>query len=375
MFPSPSLTPPTLENFQFEYNGLTFGAGTSFAVLHADGLDLADIRSGDVSWSRDHGQAKGLDLYGGRDVIFDIWMKANGTSLQSSQLELAAATVVRPSEELPLWFQLPNLPLLCIMCRPRKKLLKVETDYAAANIGQPELTLHATDPRIYAAGIETTIKPAKTAKLNNTGNTEMRPILVVTGPMSRPKAENETIGGKPFLELVNPKAEEEERLERETDEAEERAAKEKREGEEKAARTKWEVELSKLEITIPELEAKVAAQKVTREAAEKAEKEAVVAREKADKEALEAREKEEHEGLKPTVKTGDQLLVDLGTPHIVQYYPGGIIKNEPADASGWIATGSVWWDIIPGENTVAITSFDTAPTGTVAVLWAPASEI
>jgi hypothetical protein len=375
MFPSPAIEPPELQNFQFEYNGVVIGAGTPYAVLNIDGLDLAEIRSGDVSWPRDHGQAKGLDLYGGRDIIFDVWMKSDGTSLQSAQLALAAATVVLPFEELPLWFQLPNLPLLCIMCRPRKKLLKVESDYAAANIGHPELSLHAADPRIYAAGVETGIEPGKTAKLNNSGNTEMRPILIITGPMTRPKAGNETIAGKPFLEMINPKAEEEERVEKETDEAEEKAAQEKREGEEAAAVKLWEEERLKFEITFEQFEEKVAAQKVAREAAVAAEAAAVIARVKAEKEALELREKEEHEGKKPTVKAGDQMLIDLGTPHIVQYYPGGITKNEPVDASGWVAPGSVWWDLILGENTVAVSSFDTAPTGTVAVQWAPALEL
>src|ERR1017187_5901282 len=132
MFPAPVLAPPELADFQFSYNGLLFGADTPFGILTIEGLDLAEIRAADVNWSRDHGQAKGLDVYGGKDVIFDFWMKTNGVSLQASQLELASATNVRPTEELPLWFKLPNIPILAIMCRPRKRLIKVDSDYSAA---------------------------------------------------------------------------------------------------------------------------------------------------------------------------------------------------------------------------------------------------
>lgn len=245
-FPSSSLSPPTLEDFQWEYNELLMGANTPYGVLFVEGLDLAEIRSGDVNWPRDHGQAKGLDLYGGRDIILDLWMKTDGTSLQHAQLALAAATVVRPGEELPLWFQLPNLPLLCIMCRPRKKPMKVETEYAAGNIGKPELHLRASDPRIYTAGEETEIKPnhpATTKTLTNAGNTEMRPILVFTGPLARPTAKNKAITGEPFLTVSKAiPAEEEERNTREQTERSAKATRESAEESTRIAREKLEVE-------------------------------------------------------------------------------------------------------------------------------------
>ena len=57
-FPSPTLIPPTLEPYQFQYDGLVFGAATPIAFLQVEGLDLAAIRSGDIDWPRDHGQAR-----------------------------------------------------------------------------------------------------------------------------------------------------------------------------------------------------------------------------------------------------------------------------------------------------------------------------
>src|ERR1035441_9495018 len=157
-FPSPSLTPPTLSNFQGYYNGLTWGAGTAWGFTEIDGWsDSATIRNGDQTFPRDHGEFTGLDVYGGRDITVDYWMKSDGTSLQHAQLALAAATVTQPNTNLPLWLQLPNLPLLCSMCRPRKRTMPIDSDYAAGAIGKPVVQWHANDPRLYAAGAQSTI--------------------------------------------------------------------------------------------------------------------------------------------------------------------------------------------------------------------------
>ena len=245
MFPSPSESPPSLENYQFHYNGLTFGANTPIAVLTEEGLGLSDIRNGDVNWARDHGQSPGLDLLSAKDVIFDLWITAGGTSVQARQLELAAATNVLPDEELPLWFQLPNLPIMCVLCRPRKRSFKIDSDYAAANIDKPELSFHVTDPRIYEAGKSVTyglgavVAGKVTAKSETfvNGNTEMRPVATFKGPLTGPKITNTEISGNPFIRLFNRRKEEreeryaKEKIERETREAESAAA---RKGEEEA---------------------------------------------------------------------------------------------------------------------------------------------
>jgi hypothetical protein len=344
VFPSPSLSPPSLNDYQWEFNGLTFGAETPFGVLNAEGFDLAEIRSGDVPWPRDYGKALGLDVYGGKVILFDLWMVPGGTSLQARQLELAAATVVRPNEETPLWFQLPNLPLLCIMCRPRKRPMKIDSDYAAAQVGKPELVLEATDPRIYAAGKESTLAMSppggSTVVLNNTGNTEMRPVVVFSGPIAAPAIANDSITGNPKLTFIDPET------------------REKREAKEEEELAKWKREAEEEKITKKHFE-------------EKEEKQ-----EKERKEAEEAEVKKEEKGEQPTVKTGDQLLVSLGTPHLIEYYKGGIGVGKPENVSNWLVAGSEWWDILPGNNTIKFTSRDESNTGgTAKIEWAPANEL
>jgi hypothetical protein len=347
MSPPVSLALPELEDFQWSYNGLTMGANTPYGVLKVEGLDLAKIRSGDVNWSRDHGQQMGLDLYEDRDVILDLWMKSDGTSLQHAQLALATATIVRLNEELPLWFKLPEYPVLCIMCRPRKRPMKIDSDYAAAKIGKPELSLHATDPRIYGAGEATLlqlttanpyestaeykrgeiveagsggpwecifpcvgIEPEVTPEwekywvhwlgkrlrseltITNNGNTEMRPILVFNGPFAIPRIVAHSLAGEPFLKFLAPGIE-------------------------------------------PETGGK-------------------------------------------TLKAGEQLEVNLDPTHRITWYAPGEKESGAlgTDVSQWLNSESTWWDLIPGENLIEIYSEYTADdTGSVEVLWAPAYEI
>jgi hypothetical protein len=115
-FPLPAAlggpTPPSLAAWQWQYNGLTFGAGTSFGVLKIQGLNLASIRQGDVNAPRDDGQLIGLDVYGGRDITLDLWMTGSG-GLVGNQLLLAKAMQLGYATELPLWFQMPGTPNLC----------------------------------------------------------------------------------------------------------------------------------------------------------------------------------------------------------------------------------------------------------------------
>ena len=417
MFPSPTITPPVLLDYQFYYNGLTFGAGTAWGFLKVEGLDLAAIRNGDQSWPRDHGQSRGLDVYDSRDIIFDLWMKSDGTSLQSAQLALALATLVRPGEEPLLWFQLPNLPPLCIPCRPRKRKSDVDSDYAAASIAKPELALHATDPRIYSAGQEGTIAlhepPSEPESINvdNLGNTEMRPIAIFTGPLASPYIES-SIAGTPRLTFFDNTAAE----------AEE-AANEKIRGE---LLREWEAfpeavlgwlggtEYKKYQIVRAvageetrywiakqsnkgheppgsepgesdeywewlDYTAKVplhVAKELTFARITELEESLKAEQEATEKTNREAREEEEIKGERPTIKTGDQLLVDFGNPHLILYYPGGIAKNEPEDASHLLTPTSIWWDVVVGEQTVTFSSIDEKDTGGEAALqWASAYQL
>lgn len=226
-FPSPSITAPTLSNWQFQFNGLTFGSGQAVKVKGVTGLgDLPTIRTGDAPRPRDHGELIGLDLYSGRDITFDLEAESSSGVVESTLLTLAAATLTGLTTEQPLWFQLPGLPLLAVMCRPRKRTTTWDVGFQIGNVGVVSVQFHATDARVYTApSLTATVGlPSPTAGLTfpvtfpvtfgtvapsgvtvtNSGNTEIRPVLVITGPVTNPSVENASIAGNPVLTFSNP---------------------------------------------------------------------------------------------------------------------------------------------------------------------------
>ena len=225
-FPSPSITPPTLSNWQFSYQGLTFGSGQAIKVAKVDGLgDLADVRNGDQDRTRDHGQLIGLDVLSGRDMTFTLEAESSTGQVEATLLTLAQVTTPGLTTEQPLWFQLPGLPLLAVMCRPRKRTASWDIGFQIGNVAQTTVQFHATDPRIYTAGSTVTVglpNPAagmtfpatfpltfgstspSGVTITNSGNIETRPVLVISGPVTNPSIQNATIPGSPTLTFSNP---------------------------------------------------------------------------------------------------------------------------------------------------------------------------
>jgi len=224
----PTVTPPDLDVWQCAFNGWTFGAGTPWAITHMTGLDLAQIRSGDKARALDEGQLIGLDLFGGRDIMIDLWVYSDGVSLQSALRTMAAATPVGLQVEVPFYIQLPDTPLLTCQARARKRSIPVDLNYGAAMVATPSLQLHATDPRFYAApttSSTTGLQPGGATGatfpltfpvdfgggtgpgelfLVNTGNFELRPLLVINGPVTNPAVTNGSLAGSPTVQFVNP---------------------------------------------------------------------------------------------------------------------------------------------------------------------------
>jgi hypothetical protein len=307
-FPLPSVTPPTLSNWEFQYNGLTFGAGTAYGLISVKGLgDLATVRAQDTPFPRDDGEFTGLDVLGGRDIELDMWVNSSTLSPFAASTALGAAFYRQANTNLPLWFQVPGAPVLCSMCRPRLKPEVWDADYAAGARLATNMTLHANDPRIYGAGVQSSVTVGPPAgglsfpvgpfpvgpfssttpeqvTINQTGNIEMRPIVVINGPITNPIISNTSLTGSPYLQFTNP------------------------------YQTTY------------------------------------------------------------TVLAGDQLLIDLGTPHRMLYYSGGIASGSaPSNVAFWLELGSTWWDLIPGNNVISLGSADSGTTGGGAYIWwAPA---
>jgi hypothetical protein len=240
-----------------------------------------------------------------------------------------------------------------------------------------------------------------TEELDNEGNTEMRPVLVFTGPIARPKMAS-NVSGAPFLEFVDT----------DTDREEETAneaifLKEVRRWEQfptgaslyssfvtykKGAFVHTTIgslivyyecikegSKGKFPETSPEdwEELPHGKEKFTRAEITAREEALRAAQEAEELTAREARKVEEEKGELPTVKAGDQLVVDTGLPHRATYYPGGIGSEEPTeDVLRWLTSDSTWWDVVPSVNVVGFSSIDEKATaGDAEVQWTSARQL
>ena len=304
------ITPPTLNDWQMQYGGLTFGAGTNYGVNNVEGLGgLGTINSQDQPFPRDTGEYVGVDAPGGRDITIDMWIQ--GTSgIYQAMVTVGSAMSSSAINPQPLWFKLPGLPLLCSMCRPRTRNGTWDSEVSAGGVWKPQITLHANDPRLYTAGqasavdasgvviadgvtfpvqqfnlgpLFTTVSESLT--LNNTGNTEMRPILVLDNqsgsqPMANPVITNSTIGSDAKIQLVSG----------------------------------------------------------------------------------------------ATIAAGDVMTIDLGTPHTVVYWTGGIDSGDSVVSAYNLIdrTNSTWWNLLPGNNSIDFAASNSPAQGNLTVLWASA---
>ncbi|MGH9087563.1 MAG: hypothetical protein ACRDYZ_05540 [Acidimicrobiales bacterium] len=202
---------------------MTAGPAEAWSIDQITGLGVTSVRTGDSTRPRDTGQLVGLDLLGGRDVALALTVVSDGTSLQNALKRLAAALQPGGTTETPFWFQLPGLPQLCSMVRVRKRHFPIDLPWSAG-LAKVQVLLHSTDPRLYAptqtstANLPTPLGgmtfPATfplsfgggsatgDVTIDNTGNVEMRPILVITGPCTSPKVANDQAGWS--LTFTNP---------------------------------------------------------------------------------------------------------------------------------------------------------------------------
>jgi hypothetical protein len=227
-FPLPSVTPPTLSSYQMSFNGLTFGAGTAYAITGVAGLDLPAVRTADVARPRSTGEFIGIDLLGGRDIILSMDAVSDGTSLQHALQALAAAfnPPVGGQTESQLWIQLPNLPLFSVGCRVRKRQIPIDLAWTQGLAKTITIQLHATDPRVYGPVTGSTVTlntptgvaffpmtfpftftpgigSSTTVTVDNTGDIEMKPLVTITGTATGPIAISNTTTGQ-FIEISNP---------------------------------------------------------------------------------------------------------------------------------------------------------------------------
>lgn len=197
-----------LSNYQFSYNGYTFGDLQDWNILPdgIEGLDLPDIDGHDQPRFDNHGLVPGRDLVGGRLITINLDTAATTEAIMQARLAaLRTATAPRkqPDAELPLTFKLPGEPELRSLCRPRRRSLTIDRSYTMLN-PTAILQFAASDPRLYAE-TETTVSIAAatlSGVANNTGDTSTYPIVEVDGAATNPISIKNVTDGNKTITLI-----------------------------------------------------------------------------------------------------------------------------------------------------------------------------
>ena len=214
--------------WQFQYNGLTFGASSNVGVSQVTGLgDIAAVRSGDVARPVDTGYLAGWDFLGQRTITITMQVEpADGSPGLAYDLDqVKAAFAPSQTVELPLQFMLPGQRPRIVNARCRKLSAPIDVTF---EMGYAVVTVQlvASDPRIYDASPSTTsiLLPTSASGMTfpatfplgfggivgsggvgfagNVGNVETRPVLTIAGGVcTEPFLQNLTTGETLALSL------------------------------------------------------------------------------------------------------------------------------------------------------------------------------
>lgn len=176
-----------MSQYQWTYNGWTFGESTAVDVVGVDGLGLPDIEDADLPLASSDGAQAGLDFYSGRTIRFDLELvAASDAALETLQDTIRRATV-KQSVDLPLTLQLAGQAAKRIDCRPAGRRTKVDNRYS---LGSPitELEFRAVDPFFYLGTADTVpIAASATGSLPNDGDSATWFTATIAGPATNPK--------------------------------------------------------------------------------------------------------------------------------------------------------------------------------------------
>lgn len=206
----------------FEFDGVLFGGectGLGVDLIQVDGLDMPELRTGDLVRPRDHGMLPGDDFLSGRTITVDLAVVgSSATDLEAKLASLASMSYPLGSDEveLPLVFQLPGQVKRRANARLRRRNYAYDINILAGHMQHVTLQFFATDPRIYDDVLQSLniLLPVATgglswpvswpvawssstsggATFNNAGTFETRPIITFSGPLTSPNVQNVTTG-------------------------------------------------------------------------------------------------------------------------------------------------------------------------------------
>src|SRR3954447_3752576 len=122
-------------NWEYSFNGLTFGAAQAIAVKEATGFDMADIRADVSDKVGRHGGFTYMDRYAVRRVTVGGDMAAATQTAFEALVTSLKAAMAAQANPLPLVFKRPGLPgsgQHRLYCKPSKLAIPYGIEYQIA---------------------------------------------------------------------------------------------------------------------------------------------------------------------------------------------------------------------------------------------------
>lgn len=203
-----------LDNFQYSYNGLTFGAGTDIQIVSEQGLrSIPEVRTQDAVIPRNDGTFAGLNFLGGRTAVLTLAVtvtKELPFETVVSNIANAFQSISDPTQQQVLQFMYPGWSApRQLTGRVTKAGFPTDLNYSFHKIVSLPVEFVFNDPLIYdsvpysvTAGL-----PSPTAGLTfnvtfnatfgssvggslavtNLGNIATPPVITIQGPMLNPR--------------------------------------------------------------------------------------------------------------------------------------------------------------------------------------------
>jgi len=173
--------PQVSASFQFWFQNALFGPNTDFEIRSIEGLDLPEVRNGDLPRVLDQGELMGQDYLAGRTITItlDVYPASALPAL------ISATSPQSIPQEWTYWLQTPAISTpVGGTCRARRRSTPVDLAFALGNMAKAVVELHATDPLLYQSTASTPIPWGGGANLVCGGTASQGPLIVVTGPLS-----------------------------------------------------------------------------------------------------------------------------------------------------------------------------------------------
>lgn len=169
-----------MADWQFAYNGWTFGDGTSYDVVDAEGFGLPDIRSTRTDLGAGDGSFPGVDFYSVRVLRFRLEVTADSDVAFESAMDVMRRATTKQASELPLTVDLPGQTAKRLECRPTRRRAPIDLPYAIGRLAVVDIEFTASDPLFYEDTSTNTVITTATT-VSNAGDTAAKWSAAITG--------------------------------------------------------------------------------------------------------------------------------------------------------------------------------------------------